>query len=168
MNLLSSNLEFQVDEIFRFNGPQYFLSKIVNIPNDRIFLIGGAEDLSCKKSFNTVFEMALNQASNSYEMVPKANMLLSRAAFGSVVYPNYSQIFVCGGSINENEATKQCERYIIEQNVWKRLPDLNEPKFSQGLCFFNNGSTLYSFGGLLKTSQMQYQPTEKIESLSKG
>jgi hypothetical protein len=57
MKLLSSNLEFQVDEIFRFNGPQYFLSKIVNIPNDRIFLIGGAEDLSCKKSFNSVFEM---------------------------------------------------------------------------------------------------------------
>lgn len=70
--------------------------------------------------------------------------------------------------MNESEATKQCERYIVEQNAWKRLPDLNEAKFSQGLCFFNNGSTLYSFGGLLKTSQHQYQPTEKIESLSKG
>lgn len=36
------------------------------------------------------------------------------------------------------------------------------------MCFFNNGSTLYSFGGLLKTNQNQYQPTDKIESLSKG
>ena len=80
-------------------------------------------------------------------------MLISRAAFGCIVYPNYSQIFVCGGSVNESEATKQCERYIVDQNAWKRLPDLNEAKFSQGLCFFNNGSTLYSFGGLLKTSQ---------------
>ncbi len=95
-------------------------------------------------------------------------MLISRAAFGCVVYPNYSQIFVCGGSVNESEATKQCERYIVDQNTWKRLPDLNEAKFSQGLCFFNNGSTLYSFGGLLKTSNLQYQPTDKIESLSKG
>lgn len=91
MNLLGSNLEFQVDEIFRFNGgPQYFLSKIINLPNDRIFLIGGAEDLSCKKSFNSVFEMTLNSATNQFEMVPKANMLISRAAFGCVVYPNFS------------------------------------------------------------------------------
>ena len=60
--------------------------------------------------------MALNSSTNQYELVQKANMLLSRAAFGCVVYPNYSQIFVCGGSISETEATKQCERYIIEQN----------------------------------------------------
>ena len=151
-NLLGSNLEFLVDEIYRFTGIQYFLSKIVNLPNDRVFLIGGAEDLSCKKSFNTCFELALNKQTNHFELVQKQNMLISRAAFGCIVYPNFTQIFVCGGSVNESEATKQCERYIVEQNAWKRLPDLNEAKFSQGMCFFNNGSTLYSFGGLLKTN----------------
>ena len=137
----------------------FFLSKIVNLPNDRVFLIGGAEDLQCKKSYSTMYEFVLNKETNKYEQVLKSSMLISRAAFGCIVYPNFSQIFVCGGSVNEQEATKQCERYIIEQNAWKRLPDLNEAKFSQGLCFFNNGSTLYSFGGLLKTSQHQYQPT---------
>jgi hypothetical protein len=72
MNLLGSNLEFQVNEIFKFGpGPQFFLSKVVNLPNDRIFLIGGAEDLSCKKSFNNVYEMCLNRSTNLYEMVPK-------------------------------------------------------------------------------------------------
>lgn len=107
LNLLGSGLEFKVEEVYKFgNGPQFFLSKIVNLPNDRIFVIGGSEDLSCKKSFNSVFEMVLNKSSNQYEMVAKQNMLISRAAFGCVVYPNFTQIFVCGGSINENEATK--------------------------------------------------------------
>lgn len=78
-------------------------------------------------------------------------MAMARAAFGCAVYPNQTQIFVCGGSIDANTATKQCERYIVKEDMWKRLPDLNEPKFSQGLCFFNNGSTLYSFGGLYKS-----------------
>jgi N-acetylneuraminic acid mutarotase len=37
-----------------------------------------------------------------------------------------------------------------------------------GLCFFNNGSTLYAFGGLLKNGAHSYQPSSTIESLSKG
>ena len=40
---------------------------------------------------------------------------------------------------------------------------------SQGLCFYNNGSTLYSFGGLAKDPHTgSLQPTDRIESLSKG
>ena len=75
-------------------------------------------------------------------------MWIARSAFGLAVYPNFSQIFIAGGKINENEATKHCERYIVAQNVWKRLPELREPKFNTSLCFFNNGGTLYCFGGL--------------------
>lgn len=66
------------------------------------------------------------------------------------------------------KATKQCERYIVAQNAWKRLPDLNEEKFSMSLCFFNNGSTLFCFGGLLKAGYNMYKPTATIERLSKG
>ena len=72
------------------------------------------------------------------------------------LYPNNSQIFVAGGNISQTEATKNCERYIIDQNIWKRLPDLKEAKFSVSLCFFNNGSTLYCFGGLLKTNNNEF------------
>lgn len=92
----------------------------------------------------------------------------SRASFGISVYPNFSQIFVAGGSINKNEATKHCERYIVEQNLWKRLPELKEPKFSPSLCFFNNGSTLYCFGGVQKTGSNSFLPINTIERLSKG
>ena len=84
------------------------------------------------------------------------------------VYPNFGQIFVAGGSISETEATKHCERYIVEQNIWKRLPELREHKFSVSLCFFNNGSTLYCFGGLTKSGRDQFEPSASIERLSKG
>ena len=72
------------------------------------------------------------------------------------------------GTLNKNEATKHCERYIVEQNLWKRLPELKEPKFSPSLCFFNNGSTLYCFGGVQKTGSNSFLPINTIERLSKG
>jgi hypothetical protein len=52
--------------------------------------------------------------------------------------------------------------------LWKRLPELREPKFSVSLCFFNNGSTLYCFGGLVKSGPNIYSPVTTIERLSKG
>lgn len=167
LNLDGKEMEFHNEEIYKYHGSQFFLNKIVNLPSERVFMIGGSDDLSSKKTYNTLFEFIFNKTTGVYDMVQKANMLIARSAFGCIVYPNNTQIFVCGGSVNEQEATKQCERYIIDQNAWKRLPDLNEPKFSMGLCFFNNGSTLYSFGGLLKNGN-SFTPTSVIESLSKG
>ena len=55
-------------------------------------------------------------------------MGFARTAFGCVVYPNFSQIFVAGGSVNEYESTNKCERYMVTENKWKTLPDLNESK----------------------------------------
>jgi N-acetylneuraminic acid mutarotase len=83
------------------------------------------------------------------------------------VYPNFTQIFVAGGSTSENEATKACERYIVKDDQWKRLPELKEAKINIGLCFFNNGSTLYCFGGATKSMGILNQ-TKSIERLSKG
>jgi hypothetical protein len=93
-------------------------------------------------------------------------MFTARSMFGCAVYPNYSQIFIVGGSVNE-EATKACERYIIKEDIWKRLPELREAKINIGLCFFNNGSTLYCFGGSTRQLNLT-SPTKSIERLSKG
>lgn len=43
----------------------------------------------------------------------RSSMFTGRASFGCAVYPNFSQIFIAGGSVSENEATKSCERYIV-------------------------------------------------------
>jgi hypothetical protein len=91
LDLHKPQLEFNQQAIHQFDqGTQFFLSKVVNLPNDRVFLIGGAEDLNCRKSFNTMYEFVWNQEQNKYEMVQKANMQLARAAFGCVVYPNHT------------------------------------------------------------------------------
>lgn len=92
----------------------------------------------------------------------------ARSAFGIAVYPNYQQIFIVGGSTDESNCTKHCERYIVNQNIWKRLPELKEPKFQASLCFFNNGGTLYCFGGLKKLGPSQFEACKSIERLSKG
>lgn len=95
-------------------------------------------------------------------------MHVSRASFGCAVYPNFTQIFVAGGTISDSEATRSCERYIVENDMWKRLPELREPKFNCSLCFFNNGSTLYCFGGLRKKGRQAIDALNSIERLSKG
>ena len=94
-------------------------------------------------------------------------MFLARSNVGCAVYPNFPQIFVAGGSISENEATKACERYIVKDDAWKRLPELRESKINVGLCFFNNGGTLYCFGGATK-SMGNINLSRAIERLSKG
>eukprot|EP00347_Sterkiella_histriomuscorum_P016679 403352271 len=162
-------LQFKLEDVYMIQGESLYLSKLVNLAiENRIFMIGGAPKVDCVNVFNNCKEFVYKPEIGNYTQVERKPMTLGRAAFGCAVYPNQTQIFVCGGSINSREATKQCERYIVKDDAWKRLPDLNEPKFSNGLCFFNNGSTLYSFGGLLKSGDQQFVSTDRIESLSKG
>ena len=87
---MSSDIEFKLEEVFNMSNSPCYLSKIVNLPNDRIFMIGGAEDIMCKKSYSSTFEIAWNKETNHYESIPKQSMAMTRAAFGCIVYPNYS------------------------------------------------------------------------------
>ena len=114
-----------------------------------------------KETVKTMYEVTGGQ------MIEKAPLNVARSNFGCCVYPNFSQIFIAGGSVNENESTKSCERYIVKENVWKKLPELREAKINAGLCFFNQGSTLYCFGGATKTLGIINQ-CSSIERLSKG
>lgn len=136
--------------------------RVVALPNGRTFVIGGAKDVHGAQAVKYTHELVDGKCEE------KSSMWIARSAFGLAVYPNFSQIFIAGGKINENEATKHCERYIVAQNVWKRLPELREPKFNTSLCFFNNGGTLYCFGGLTQQGSSQLSPSSSIERLSKG
>ena len=80
------------------------------MPTGRTFVIGGATDLNgsvCLKQTKELVNGRLEE---------RASLWNPRASFGVAVYPNYSQIFIVGGKINDREATKHCERYIISQN----------------------------------------------------
>jgi N-acetylneuraminic acid mutarotase len=136
--------------------------RAIALPNGRTFVIGGSRDVNSATTVKSTKEII------DGKLVDRAPMWVARSGFGLAVYPNYSQIFIAGGKINENESTKHCERYIVANDTWKRLPELREPKFSTSLCFFNNGGTLYCFGGLYQNSLSQLMPTASIERLSKG
>ena len=75
-------------------------------------------------------------------------MLLSRSSHGCTINVHTNEIYVAGG-YHQGELTRECEAYSVDQNTWRQLPPLNEPKCSLTLCPLNN-RYLYSFGGLTK------------------
>lgn len=158
---LDTSMSFKKEKLCNFPETN-FMYKTISLPGDRVFVIGGSKDISGSNCTNQTHELV----DGKFES--RTNMWINRAAFGCAVYPNFSQIFIAGGKINANEATKQCERYIVANNQWKRLPELREAKFSVSLCFFNNGSTLYCFGGIYQDSPNSMRPSNRIERLSKG
>lgn len=139
-----------------------FLSRVVALPGDRVFVIGGAQNIDGDNACKETFEL---QQGN---FVPKASMWTGRSGFGCAVYPNYSQIFIAGGSTNKENTTRHCERYIVATNTWKRLPELRQSRFQTSMCFFNNGGTLFCFGGMEKKDTHSFAAIDSIERLSKG
>ena len=137
-----------------------FLSRIVSLPGDRVFVIGGAQNIDGDNSCKETYELS------GPNLVQKSSMWTPRSGFGCAVYPNHSQIFVAGGSTSREATTRHCERYIVATNTWKRLPELRQSRFQTTLSFFNNGSTLFAFGGMVKSHQ--FDLLDSIERLSKG
>lgn len=82
-------LDMKQEEIISLNQ-NIFMQKVVNLPTNKVFIIGGAQDISCKTTFNQMTEIVYNETSRMNELVPRANMIHSRAAFGCAVYPNFS------------------------------------------------------------------------------
>lgn len=140
----------------------HLMYKVVSLPTKRTFVIGGAKDINSTETVKDTYEVV------DGKLEKRANMWNARSSFGLAMYPNFTQIFIAGGKTGENVATKHCERYIVAQDTWKRLPELREAKFSTSLCFFNNGGTLYCFGGLTTDENKGLTPTASIERLSKG
>lgn len=146
-----------------FTNHNILHSCAVSFPDNTVFLIGGGI-LSHKRVHKETYEIIKNTK------IPRADMMTARAGFACTVFPNFTQIFVAGGSINEYEATNSCERYLVLEDKWKTLPNLNEAKFHSSLCFANDGQTLYCFGGFTKSlaNKNQYVASNLIEKLSKG
>jgi len=90
---------YKNEEIFN-NNKTNLLSRCVSLPGNRVFVIGGASTIDSESVFKNTYEYT------NGEMVEKAHMWTGRAGFGCAVYPNFSQIFIAGGSINKESNTK--------------------------------------------------------------
>ena len=82
-----NNKTFKQQEM-KLNLPQIYLNRLICLPMDRIFLIGGATDIQCTNTKWDTIELV--QDGEERKMTPKANMWTKRAAFGVAVYPNSS------------------------------------------------------------------------------
>lgn len=73
------------------NLTDYVGSKVIGLPGDRIFVIGGSRDSSGRDAVKGCTEI-VNGLKHA-----KTAMFLGRTNFGCAVYPNFTQIFITGG-----------------------------------------------------------------------
>jgi len=145
-----------------------FHNKVIATSMDRVYVIGGSADMNCSSPTDQTLLLRTNE-NGVVDQSRVKSMNMARGNFGCALYPTGAQIFVIGGMKNESEVTEQCERYIVDQDVWKRLPSLNVAKANPSICFMNNGSTLYCFGGLKSIGGgLSFEPCNEIEVLRKG
>jgi Kelch motif len=72
---------------------------------------------------------------------------LERRSFGICTLKNL--VYVGGGYL-DNEITKGCEAYDVENNTWTRIAHLGEGCTDLSLCNFGD-RWIYKFGGQLQT-----------------
>lgn len=85
----------------------------------------------------------------------------ARSGFAAVVDAEGEKIFVAGGTIGRHKPTPKTEYYDISRDKWIPLAALNEAKFSQSMCLFNE-ELLFSFGGF----DANQKPSTQIERLN--
>lgn len=125
------------------------LQKIVQGKNDRVFVIGGSEDDTGKTSISKVFEVNFKKKT----LEKRATMQTARVSFAASVSPDGEFIYVAGGTTVWNQVTNKCEVYIVEEDRWEKLADLNQPRTSCSIAV--SDTSLYVIGG------HSYEPTTK-------
>lgn len=50
-----------------------------------------------------------------------------------------------GENLNSPIVSNACERYIINEDKWEKIPSLLEPRSSHGCCSFDNEDSAYLY-----------------------
>jgi Kelch motif len=109
----------------------------IDLPSGEIFYCGGGHPVSSDETF------IINPVLKTYKKLP--NMHISRHSHG-IVYLN-GAVYVFGGIQNilfYGSVTKRCERYILEEEHWEEIPDLDMPRADVGIT--SKGDHIYLLG----------------------
>ena len=68
-----------------------FLQRVISLPNDRVFMVGGSSDVNCSNTKKDTYEMVKDPVTSKRKAEVRTQMWQPRAAFGIAVYPNFSQ-----------------------------------------------------------------------------
>ena len=55
-------------------------------------------------------------------------------------------MYVIGGVNYEESAMKSCEKYMIENDIWYEMAEMNMPRKNASVCPLTS-DTIYVFGG---------------------
>jgi len=87
-------------------------------------------------------------------------MVIGRGCFAAIYHDGY--VWAFGGVNYTDKVIKKCERYAIETDTWKRIPDMVTPRKNASACALS-ADTIYVFGG---TSQVETVDTVEQFSIS--
>jgi len=134
---------------FDYNHPYYGSSIIVD---EKFFIIGGSDGAS--GNLATTFALNLKKPIIP-NVVKKADLNMGRHALGLCAVQN-AFIYGIGGryfhSGLSSESTGCCEKYDIANNIWKKLPALNEARHLASVCELDN--FLYAIGGHIRNAEV--------------
>jgi N-acetylneuraminic acid mutarotase len=75
-------------------------------------------------------------------------MVTKRGCFSALYHEGF--VFVFGGLNYIDKVMRKCERYSIENNAWKNIADMHEPRKHASACALTT-DTIYVFGGTTST-----------------
>lgn len=132
-----------VDSI-QFNKPIHNPG-VVQVDNT-VYLIGGNNGRWNSPHVNTTYSVTLNFSPGRAVVLSKASMASARAWHGALALKDL-WIYAIGGYNNKEEALNQCEKYMIKNDKWIRIPALNKPRWGMSLTLFND-RLIYAFFGV--------------------
>lgn len=80
------------------------------------------------------------------ELKRLADLPIASMSFGACVSNDGSKIYIAGGTSGEKKKSmNETFEYDIEEDAWRKIGELNQPRFSSSLILFN--SKLICLGG---------------------
>ena len=122
MNVFKLESDGTVSKIYQLD--KIYLPKILSNPDEKVFVVGGSEDLKVTKTLNSLFCITMKEESSDYQLKQLTQLNNARASCGCCISQDKSKIYVAGGYISENQITKSVEYYDINKDKWTDLPSL--------------------------------------------
>ena len=124
-------------------------SRIIYLPNQDMIVIGGLDDsIPSKPTFTErtilIQEIPVNSYDNIYIQSTLKPMQIMRGCFAALYHEGYAWVF--GGVNYTDKVIRKCERYNVETDEWKRIPDMVTPRKNASACGLSS-DTIYLFGG---------------------
>ena len=143
----------------------YPFSRTVYLPNQDIRVLGGMDDADpyrpmFSEKVQMIQEVPMNSYENVYMITNLKPMTVMRGCFTAIFHEGW--VWAFGGVNYQDKVIKKCERYNVETDEWKRVPDMVTPRKNASACALSP-DTIYLFGG---TSQVETLDTIEQFSIS--